>query len=177
MVQGLFPGGGKILGEAAKKTLLAAITIPEGIIMLGVAVLLDVIGLMVLILSFVGVGIPLSFLLDFAGIITVGSWLFIRPFFRPLVKGVLTKATEKIGKQIEKMPTFGERKKTAPPPGAQVAKKVGKTGIKAGKTGIKLGLGGLATIGTIIIELIPFLGDIAPTWTLRVVYELIQGEL
>ncbi len=82
-----------------------------------------------------------------------------------------------MGEQIEKMPTFREKGGGPSVPGGKVIKKAAKTGIKAGKTVIKVGLGGIFTLGTIIIEFVPFIGDISPTWTLRVIYELIQGEL
>lgn len=51
---------------------------PEAIIMMAIAIVLDLAGLMALILSFVGVGIPLSFLLDIIGFIFIGGWIFTK---------------------------------------------------------------------------------------------------
>lgn len=50
----------------------------EGILMLSIAVVLDLIGLVLFILSFFGVGIPPSFILDIAGLATIGTWTLIR---------------------------------------------------------------------------------------------------
>lgn len=93
---------------------------PEGVLMMTIAIILDLVGLMMLILSFVGVGIPFSFILDAIGIIFIGGWVL---FFRS-GKGVITKGAAK-----------------------------------------RLGLG---TLG----ELIPFVGDLLPCWTLIVYFEL-----
>lgn len=51
---------------------------PEGILMLTIAVALDLIGLIFFILSFVGIGIPLSWMLDLAGLVVIGGWMFFR---------------------------------------------------------------------------------------------------
>ena len=102
------------------------LTGPEGVLMLMIAVPLDLIGIILLILSFFGVGIPLSFLLDILGMIIIGGWLLIRT---------------------------GSIKSTR---GAQnVARKVLK----------RFGF-------TFLAELVPFLGDAYPGWTILVWKEL-----
>lgn len=93
------------------------LTAPEGILMLCVAGLLDIIGLILLCLSWLGVddyGI-----LDIIGFFIIGGWLLIRTGTMRGTKGA-----------------------------QQIAKKVAK------KFGIAF-----------IIELIPFVGSAAPSWT------------
>lgn len=51
---------------------------PEGILMLSIAVLLDGLGFCCLILSFFGIGIPISGVLDGIGLLTIGGWMFLR---------------------------------------------------------------------------------------------------
>jgi len=91
----------------------------DKIIMLGIALLLDLIGLILFIASFFGVGIPVSFLPDVIGGLIIGIWLFFK-------KG-----------------------------------KTGGVGKGFGKIALKYGI-------TQITELIPFLGDISPSWTILV---------
>jgi len=86
----------------------------DKIIMLIIAILLDLFGLLCFILSFFGVGIAISFLLDIIGGLTIGLWSLLK-------KG-------KIG----------------------LTKKALKHLIAQG------------------VELIPFLGDISPSWTILV---------
>jgi len=159
-------GGGKLVGQVAKKGLMAAITIPEGIIMLIIALFLDFIGLIFFVLSFLGVGIPGSWLLDAAGTVAIGVWCFLRPLYR----GMAAKVASRVGKAVSKMPTFKSEKAPSTPTPV-------KAGGKAVKKGMSMGVGIAFTIITIIVEIIPFLGDIAPTWTVRVIVELAQGEI
>jgi len=51
---------------------------PEGFIMMGIAILLDLAGLLLLILSFLGIGVPFSWILDASGLLTIGLWMFFR---------------------------------------------------------------------------------------------------
>ena len=50
----------------------------EGILMLSIAVILDLIGVILFILSLLGVGIPLSFILDITGLAIIGTWTLVR---------------------------------------------------------------------------------------------------
>ena len=45
--------------QLTKKSIMMALTVPEGLIMLIIAIFLDLAGIVVFILSFFGVGIPL----------------------------------------------------------------------------------------------------------------------
>ncbi|MEK7664619.1 MAG: hypothetical protein AAB361_00580, partial [Patescibacteria group bacterium] len=52
-----------------------------------------------------------------------------------------------------------------------------QAGKKIAKTGIKLGLSAIRFIISFIVELLPFLGDILPSWTFLVITELVTGEM
>ena len=164
---GIIPGPEKL----TKKAVMMAITVPEGLIMLLIAVFLDIFGIVCFILSFFGVGIPLSFLGDILGMITIGFWATTRSFFRGVIEkavGDITEKTLNVGGGLEGVKKFqGGR---APTPGLGAGKKVAKTGIK-------LGLSAIRFVIASIIELIPFLGDICPSWTIFVILELVQGEI
>lgn len=99
---------------------------PEILVMLLIAIPLDLIGLVFFILSFFGVGIPFSFILDIIGLVLIGGWLLIR------TGGVKsTKGAQEIAKKTLKRFGF-----------------------------------------TFLAELIPFIGDISPSWTILVYKEL-----
>ncbi len=102
-----------------------------GIILFLLAIVLDLVGLVVFVLSFFGIGIPISYILDIIGIVFIGGLMLLSPSGGV----VLSKGANKLTKKI--------------------AKKIGK----------KLGL---AFLG----EIIPFVGDFAPFWTLAVYYHL-----
>jgi len=165
MLKGIIPTPNKL----TKKAVMAAITVPEGLIMLMIAVFLDLIGIIFFILSFFGVGVPLSFLLDILGMVTIGFWATTRSLFR----GVIEKA---VGNVTEKVLNVGgglkgaKNSQESSAPGLNASKKVAKTGVK-------LGLSAIRFIITLIVELVPFLGDISPSWTIFVIFELVQGEI
>lgn len=173
MLKGIIPGPEQL----TKKAIMAILAIPEGIIMLTIAVFLDAIGIILFVLSIAGVGIPLSFLLDFAGAAGVGSWVTTRSFFRGVItKGVSSVAekTLNVGGGLEGSREFQGQNSSAASGAGKAALQTGK---KIAKTGIKVGLSIIRFVLSLIIELIPFLGDIMPTWTLLVISELITGEL
>ncbi|OGZ71130.1 MAG: hypothetical protein A2904_00230 [Candidatus Staskawiczbacteria bacterium RIFCSPLOWO2_01_FULL_33_9] len=102
------------------------LTGPEGILMLMIAVPLDLAGIILLVLSFFGVGIPFSFLLDVLGMVFIGGWLLIRTGSVKSTKGV-----QKVAQKTLKRFGF-----------------------------------------TLLAELVPFLGDVYPGWTILVWKEL-----
>ena len=51
---------------------------PEALIIFMVAGFLDLIGLILLILDFIGIGLALSFIPDIIGIIIIGGWMYFR---------------------------------------------------------------------------------------------------
>lgn len=55
-----------------------ALFTPEGLLMLCIAIMLDLTGLFLFILSLFGIGIPLSFILDITGLVIIGGWMFLR---------------------------------------------------------------------------------------------------
>lgn len=73
---------------------IGAFLSPEAFAMFFVAGMLDIVGLIVFVLSLFGIGIPVSFVLDFIGITIIGSWMFFRT-------GHVT-ITRKAGKTIKK---------------------------------------------------------------------------
>ncbi|MBZ9572952.1 hypothetical protein KJA17_02095, partial [Patescibacteria group bacterium] len=64
--------------ETPEETEGGALFTPEGVLMLCIAVMLDLIGLFLFILSLFGIGIPLSFILDIIGLVIIGTWMFLR---------------------------------------------------------------------------------------------------
>ncbi|MEK7664738.1 MAG: hypothetical protein AAB361_01195, partial [Patescibacteria group bacterium] len=78
MLKGIIPSSGQL----TKTAIMTAIAVPEGIIMLVIAVFLDAAGLILFVLDFAGVGIPLSFLPDIMGAVSIGTWVTPRSFFR-----------------------------------------------------------------------------------------------
>jgi len=162
---GIIPGPEQL----TKKAAMAMITVPEGMIMLIIAIFLDVFGIICFVLSFFGVGIPISFLGDILGMMTIGFWATSRSLFRGVIgKAVedITKKTLNVGGGLEGVKKF----QGASAPGLNAGKKIAKTGLRLGLSAIKF-------IITSIIELIPFLGDIIPSWTIFVILELLQGEI
>jgi len=118
----------KFIIETSKSLLITMLDV----LALEVALILDIIGIIFFILSFIGVGIPFSFVLDIIGGLIIGIYLYIK-----------SKSTRGIEKGF--LPVM---KKILP----------------------KL----VAALG---VESIPFLGDIAPSWTLLVFYEFIKDVL
>lgn len=165
MLKGIIPGPEQL----TKKAIMAAVTIPEGIIMLTIAVFADAAGIILFILSLAGVGIPLSFLLDVVGILFL-TWASTRHAFR----GVISRATENIAGKVLNVGGGLEGAREFQGQGSSFPVQAGK---KVAKTGIKLSFTIIAFIISAIVELIPFLGDIMPGWTFFVIRELIMGEL
>ncbi|MCK4355237.1 hypothetical protein KAW43_02760 [Candidatus Parcubacteria bacterium] len=124
---------------------------PEGVVMLALAVMLDIIGIICLILDLVfGIGEVLSYIPDFIGIGFFGLWILMRS------------QEEKTYKQArgEVASAVAEHKRKV-----QAAKKAFKKGAKrAGKRGFKF-------LFAMVGELIPLLGAL-PFWTIFVLLEL-----
>ncbi len=124
---------------------------PEGVLMLFLAGILDLIGVICLILDLVfGIGEILSYIPDGIGILFFGGWLLMRSQGEKSKEEAKEEVTEKIAEHrraIEKR------------------KKMLKKGVKKGsKRGLRFGLSALG-------ELIPFLGAL-PFWTIFVFLEL-----
>lgn len=158
-----------IIGQLSKKAIMTAITVPEGIVMLFIAVLLDGAGIILFVLSLIGIGIPITFLLSILGAVTIGTWALLRP----LSKGLMSKATEQLTSKMFNagggLEGAGKSQETpAPETGA---------GKKVGRAGAKLSLSATRFLISFGIELTPFLGNIFPAWTFLVIFELVQGEI
>jgi hypothetical protein len=97
--------------------------------MLIVAMILDVAGIILFVLSLVGVGIPFSFILDIIGAVVIGGFLYL-----------LNRSTAGIGKGL-----YPVLRRLMP----------------------RLGL-------SFLVESIPFVGDIMPSWTILVAIEFIN---
>lgn len=127
---------------------------PAGIIMLPLAVGLDAIGLVLLILSFLGVGIPFSWILDLMGLFTIGLWTY---FYSGTMRGtkagaeIAEKAKEKVKEKTEKA----------------IEKKIKSKFAQKALKRMALMLVG---------ELIPFVGDAGPFWTIHVYKTLKERE-
>lgn len=165
MLKGIIPDSSQL----TKKAIMTALVVPEGVIMLSIAVFLDGLGLLFFILNFFGVGLPASFLLSIMGAITVGSWATTRSFFRGVIEKSIENISEKtlnIGGGLEDQKQFLGSSSPAVESGKKIAKK-----------GIKLSLTVVRFIIAFIIKLIPFLNNIFPAWTFLVIFELVEGEI
>ncbi len=124
---------------------------PEGILMLFLAGLLDLIGIVCLILDLVfGIGEVLSFIPDGIGILFFGFWSLTRSQGEKTYK----EAREEVaGKKAEHRKMVEKKAKAL------------KKGVKKGsKKGLRFGLSAFG-------ELIPFLGAL-PFWTIFVILEM-----
>ena len=130
----------------------SSFTTPEGVLMLFLAGLLDLIGLLCLIadLAF-GIGEIFSFIPDVIGIIFFGSWMLMR--------------LQASGDDVKDMTKQVSDKKQTMETSKKVLKKTAK---KASRKGLRFGL---ASLG----ELIPLLGAL-PFWTIFVISELKQDS-
>ena len=153
MLGGIFPSPKQI----TKKALSIVLTIPEGFIMLLVAIVLDLCGLGLFILSLFGIGIPISFLLDAAGTASIGIWAMTRP----LARRTIGKIGEKTGEMV----------------GGKGSAAGGSAVGGIAKKGMGMGLNIIRFMITLFIEVIPYLGDIFPGWTFFVIFTLIEGEI
>jgi len=158
--------------QLSKKSILAAVSVAEGVVMLTIAVFLDAIGVFLFILSLCGIGIPLSWFVTFIGTLTIGSWISTRSLFRGVIERASQNITEKmlnVGEGLE-----GSKNFQGPP---NMSDKGIEAGKKIVKTGAKISLSLVRLIIAFIIKLIPFLNNIFPAWTFLVVFELVQGEI
>jgi hypothetical protein len=130
---------------------MSGLTSPEGVTMVSLAVMLDILGILCLILWLAaGVGGILSYIPDIIGIFFFGFWMFMRSQEDKTYKETRTEVAGEVAEHHRKV---------------QTAKKVFKKGAKrAGKRGFRFLL---AMLG----ELIPLLGAL-PFWTMFVVSEL-----
>ena len=151
-------------GQVAKKSITALLCVPEAVVMLPIAIFLDVVGMFFGILVFAyGIGIFLSVMLSLLGSLTIGTWAITRSFFRGVIEKAISDISSKAtggGEQQQKPSSSG-----------------GQAGKKAAKKGIKLSLSITRFIICAIIEAIPILGNIFPSYTIFVIWELIQGEV
>jgi len=91
-----------------------SLTSPEAVLMLTTAGILDCIGLIFFILSFVfGIGIPLSWILDIIGLIILGTWMYWRSGSVTVTKGtkkIISKTSKRLGLAFlgELIPFFGD---------------------------------------------------------------------
>ena len=130
---------------------MSGLTSPEGVVMVSLAIMLDIIGIICLILDLVfGIGEILSFIPDIIGIFFFGFWIFMKSQEDKTYKQARTEITSEVAEHHREV---------------QAAKKAFKKGAKrASKRGIKF-------FAAMLGELIPFLGAL-PFWTIFVVSEL-----
>lgn len=135
---------------------------PEGILMLFLAGILDLMGIICLILDLVfGIGEILSYIPDGIGILFFGGWIFMRS----VMKGqTVEEAKEEVSETISDVKEAGEKRREAIRKKREMIKKRRKLLKKGSKKGLRFGL---ATLG----EIIPFLGAL-PFWTIFVFLEL-----
>jgi hypothetical protein len=130
---------------------MSGLTSPEGVTMVSLAVMLDILGIICLILWLAaGIGGILSYIPDIIGIFFFGFWMVMRSQEEKTYKETRTEVAGEVAEHHRKV---------------QTAKKALKKGAKrASKRGFKFLL---AMLG----ELIPLLGAL-PFWTMFVVSEL-----
>jgi len=92
---------------------IGALLTPEGILMMFLAIVIDLVGLVLFILSFFGIGIILSGISDILGLLFIGSWMFARSGNITATKGA-KKLGQKFFKRLgasflgELIPFFGD---------------------------------------------------------------------
>ena len=136
------------------------LSVPQGIIMLATAMILDLCGIVLFVLSLFGVGIPFSFLLDLAGTVSIGTFTLTSG----LVKNAAGNIAGKAGEAMSGSGTEGDN-------GAG-----GKMAVGMAKKGARVGLSATRFLITLFIEVIPFVGDIFPGWTIYVIFTLIEEQ-
>ncbi len=99
--------------EKTAETKIGSLLTPEGILMMFLAIVIDLFGLVLFILSFLGVGVILSGVSDVLGLLFIGSWMFSRSGNITVTKGA-KKLTTKLFKRLglsflgELIPFFGD---------------------------------------------------------------------
>lgn len=169
MLGGLIPRADQL----SKKAIMSAIEIPEGIVMLTIAVLLDSASLFLFILNFAyGIGIPLTWMISIVGGITIGFWAFSRSMFRGVIEQAVSNISEKVlnvGGGLE-----GSKDFQGTP---DALEKTAKGGGKAVKTLAKGSLTAIRFILSLIAKLIPIVNNFVPAWTIMVVFTLVEGDI
>jgi hypothetical protein len=131
---------------------------------LGLAIVWDVFGFVLFLISLLGIGIPISFILDF---LAVGSSLL----FRYMHKAYFLKVSREIKaeyKAMEKQVKRSRKKAIA----QQYAKIRGKMDEWVNKGLSILTKEIIRMLLTFLLELVPFVGDFSPTWTIKALAEL-----
>jgi len=99
--------------EKTAEAKIGSLLTPEGILMMFLAVVIDLVGLVLFILSFLGVGVILSGISDILGLLFIGSWMFARSGNVTATKGA-KKLGQKFFKRLgasflgELIPFFGD---------------------------------------------------------------------
>ncbi len=103
--------------EAIEIKRMGALFSPEALVMFMVAGSLDLIGLILLILDFIGIGLALSFIPDIIGLVFLGSWMYFRTGHVTISRSAgktIRKSGRKILKRLglsfagELIPLFGD---------------------------------------------------------------------
>ena len=139
--------GEKISGSLGGTALFS----PEGIVMITVAFIFDFILFILILLKFVGVGIPIAWVVNIIAGLFIGAWAFSRGGGTGAIKAGFKRkgSTKKEGAETDKKTSAAQ----------DIAKKAGKKVLK--KFAISF-LGGL----------IPFVASIVPFWIIFVYTEL-----
>jgi len=143
--------------EVGKRAIGLALSIPDIVIMLPIAVVLDFMGIIAAILSFFGIGFGLQYVVSIGGNIVIGFWIIVRSFFKSIVRKVISTIENMVDKEGS---SFGQ-----------------KPGGGAGKQGIKAGLSIARWLGLGVIKMIPFIGNFVPSFTITVIYEMLQEQI
>jgi hypothetical protein len=159
--------------QLTKRSIMAAVTVPEGFIMLLIAVFFDAFSLFLFILDFAfGIGIPITWMITIASALTLGSWVSTRSAFRVLAERAIQKTSGQmlnVGEGLEGSKNFqGEKNQ---------ADKIANTGKNVAKTGVSFGISAVRFVIYLITKIIPFLNNLIPSCTLLVIFELVQGEV
>jgi len=129
-----------------------ALMSPEAIVMFPIALILDLFGVVCLILYLAfGIGLPLSYIPDVIGIIVIGGWSLMR--------------SQSLRITRPRAPEVKRVKKRAQKRIAKIERRIARSAKWAKR------LRWLRPL-LIVVEFIPFLGDIAFSWTLMVYFEL-----
>lgn len=136
---------------------------------LGLAVIWDIIGFFIFFLSLLGVGIPVSFILDFVAVGTALIFRYLHKMYFFKVQREIKGEYRELDKAVKKSGKKALAQKYAKIRGSM------DLWMSKGKDAIMREM--VRLLFTLLAELIPFFGDFSPTWTIKAYYELYRFGL
>lgn len=137
--------------------------------MLPIAVMFDVCGIVALILTIFGFGAALQEVLGVTGNLIFGFWIIVRTVFQGIVMGIISY----VEKKLSSIGSGKSQQNATPLPAGQTGTGgIGQAGGKAAKKGVKLLIEISWWLILGILELIPILGSLIPSYTILTLRQL-----